>query len=614
MGSGIFDLHETNNPEQKKKGRKLKLPRLVPKVNLLKLGLVAVPLSLLGAYAYTGTYEVEENEAAYTLNMLNSDSPFGVDTEPGLHWPWPVGDIPPWPLGKHTVIPLRGSFQGFSAKSSLYTIDFKSLVYSVNPDDVESFVLDYGPYAWSTEPLQEIKDAELSDWIEIITRDRKSLDVVNEVLLSDIITKIEGVQAGKSVEEMNHLKNDAAFMAYLITEVERDLPFLDISVLKIDSVRKNPGVVTVRLADGNLVDMRISLSNGTVDPAVVQGVFADNSLVELRSGILPKYLHDELAEALGINLNENTRGSEFIGFQEDYTPAPTLKVDLGNAQDLFYRTAFPGAFISFVEDMAAQQKALGNLERSISLYRGVLEYSRLYSLEGDALRDVSNSKLALGVIYHELAEDAKDGVNGEYLQAYRGEAAILFRDFLSTASDQDPNFAYVVATLYTSYGDLLDFSELRLIGEDGEDFLGGVGDIVIPGPPSTETSEDDSTAEATESPLLAYFEPKFITGSCDGILAAIENRGNSISGGGELYSFFREGGTFVEGVLDRLTPSKTHEVLLPYDGPGTYRFQLRDAFGQTILFDETIEYTFSCEAPAATSIPEATPLPDNADA
>lgn len=528
MGSTPFDLHR-RAPEQKK-GKGLKLPKIgLPKIGLKKLIVGGAALAALGLYTFGNTYSVGPNEAVYSFNSIRSaenrvrvyqgsgiDLPF---IEHNLHLPWPLGggDAPGgWPIGAHAVVPLAGTFRG-TVKTPMYNSFIEDLTYSVDDNDVDAFVLEFGRYAMATTALERVAEGDdfsLTGMIEAVREDGGEVDAATEALINRIDDVISFVQRGKSVEEINSMKDDPVFMAYLINEIEEMIPTIHIETLRLGDVTRNKDVITVTTADGCLVDVQVlygSTSAGwststSVDAEVVQQVFAEHYLMELRSGELPEYINQELADALGVDEQSLTTLGQYERLARANAEAQTqgasvprttrrLVVNLGNAQDQFYRKSFDSGMLAFGMGVAQERMAMGDLEGSVEMLLGIVEHAYMHPLSPQAQVYVSDAMLDLGWLYEGLAQTAYIEGDYEASAGHARNAAKYFLDFLNTAPAGHPELDDIADHLHSKYGELFDWSGLRMRDGAEVDLDKYTPEGTSPAP--TEEAPAEETPEAT---------------------------------------------------------------------------------------------------------------------
>lgn len=476
-----------------RKGFSLKLP--VGKV--LIGGLVLGGLALYGGL---NTYTVGENEAVYVINNLKPSERVAIDRSEGLnlpfvdtalHLPWPLGGsdaAAPWPFGGHAVIPLSGNFSG-TIQTPMYNTRIETLSYSIPEESQDAFMLRYGPFAFGTnvlERLVENDDTSFQGIVDAVTADGRPLDGATQALFSDINNAVAFVLRGRSVEEINAMKDDQIFMSYLTNEVERLLGGLvDIEEFDIGTVTRAQGVITFTTADGFPVDVLVSYGGSSfgrsgstaIDPVVVQGVLGKYYLMEYRTGVLPAYIRDELTTALGVSApasqQPGTTDDYWLSRLEGYgsvsstAGSRTLIVNLGNAQDMFYRTFFNSGMIAFENDVAADRVDAGDIEGAIEMYEGVVEYSHLFPLNDTARADVADAMVSLGFLYEDISAMAYNDGAYDAAQEFLGRAATNFADFVRIAPATHPQRNAVMQHLYMNYGEFLDSSSFK-INEDAE--------------------------------------------------------------------------------------------------------------------------------------------------
>lgn len=525
MGSTPFDLHRKAPEEKRKKKRfSLKLP----------VGKVLVGGLLLGSCAlYTGlnTYTVGENEAVYSVNNLKPSNRVSIDRSEGLnlpfvdtalHLPWPLGgsdSAAPWPFGSHAVVPLSGDFSG-TIQTQMYNTRIERLSYSIPEDSQDAFLLRYGPFAFGENLMEravvENEDFSFQGIVDAVTEDEEGVNGATQALFSDINTAVAFVLRGRSVEEINAMKDDQIFMSYLTNEVERLLGGLvDIEDFDIGTVTRAQGVITFKTADGFPVDVLVSYGGSSfgrsgstaIDPVVVQGVLGKYYLMEYRTGQLPPYIRDELTTALGVSApasqQPGTTDDYWLSRLEGYgsvsstTGSRTLIVNLGNAQDLFYRTFFNSGMIAFENDVAADRVDAGDIEGAIEMYEGVVEYSHLFPLNDTARADVADAMVSLGFLYEDLSAMAYNDSAYDAAQEFLGRAASNFADFVRIAPASHPQRNAVMQHLYMNYGEFLDSSSFKInegAEADLEHWYGPLPEGTQP------TPTPQATPEATPTP------------------------------------------------------------------------------------------------------------------
>ncbi len=513
----------------KKKGKfSLKLP----------VGKVLVGGLLLGGFAlYTGlnTYTVAENEAVYAINNLKPSERVAIDRSEGLnlpfvdtalHLPWPLGGsdaAAPWPFGGHAVIPLSGDFSG-TIQTPMYNTRIETLRYSVPAESQDAFMLRYGPFAFGTnvlERLVENDDNSFQGIVDAVTADGRQVDGATQALFSDVNSAVAFVLRGRSVEEINVMKDDQVFMKYLTNEVEKLLGGLvDIEEFDIGTVTRAQGVITFTTADGFPVDVMVSYGGSsfgrsggtTIDSNVVRSVLGQYYLMEYRSGSLPAYIKDELTTALGVAAPAAaqpgvsrwaSRLDETGGYGISPSPSTqprTLIVNLGNAQDLFYRTFFNSGMIAFENDVAGERVDAGDLEGAIEMYEGVVEYSHLFPLNDAAQADVADAMYSLGFLYEDLSAMAYTDGAYDASKEFLGRAAGNFAEFVRMAPVNHPQRNAVMQHLYMNYGEFLDSSSFRINPDAEANLEDWYGPLPEEAQPAETPEATPAAPEATPTP------------------------------------------------------------------------------------------------------------------
>ena len=521
----VFKSRKSYGEEPAKKKRKFSLK--------LPVGRVLVGGLLLGSAAlYTGlnTYTVGENEAVYAINTLKPSERVAIDRSEGLnlpfvdtalHLPWPLGGrdaAAPWPFGGHAVVPLSGDFSG-TIQTPMYSTRIETLSYSVPEESQDAFLLRYGPFAFGTnvlERLVENDDNSFQGIIDAVTADGKQVDGATQALFSDVNNAVAFVLRGRSVEEINAMKDDQVFMNYLTNEVERLLGGLvDIEEFDISTVSRARDVITFTTADGFPVDVLVSYGGGSslgrsggttaIDPKVVQDVLGEYFLMEYRTGQLPAYIRDELVAAIGVPVSGSQQTSEarWASRIDGFTPSGTtstsrtLIVNLGNAQDLFYRTFFNSGMIAFENDVAADRMDAGDLEGAIEMYEGVVEYSHLFPLNDAAQADVADAMFSLGFLYEDISAMAYTDGAYDASQEFLSRAAGNFAEFVRIAPAAHPQRNAVMQHLYLNYGEFLDSSTIRINPDAQADLESWYGPLPEEAQP---TQAPEATPEATPTP------------------------------------------------------------------------------------------------------------------
>ncbi len=614
MGGTPFDLHRRAPEKKKGKGFGLKLP----KPSLGKIALVGIGGLAIGGYAAMNHYVVDSDEAIYAINFgevaFEYDEGWEVPfTDTRVHFAWPFSDVAPFPFSKHAVVPLGGSFMG-TVRGTMYDTQVEKLTFHVKDVARDAYMMRYGPYAFGTTAMEEVVRNDvhgLSGIIDAVREDGKNVDGATQALLGDINNALWFVLKGKSVEEINANLNDPEFMRYLVDEIEELVDLIEIDNLVLGNVTKKTGVVTFTTADGFPVDIYATLGGKvtTLDTAAVQRVLGQYSLMQFRHGTLPNPIRDELVAELGIGLEtvaeQRFRGNyvERLEGWSTYSPSGntasnpsrTLVVNLGNAEDQFYRMFINSGMIAFQRDLAAERVEAGDINGAIKTLEGVVEYSDLFSGSEQTRREVVDARYTLGILYEDLALVA--GFDGDAEAEYENsrEAATYFMDFLKTAPKDHPQYDAVVENIFLHYGRFIDFSQWDLISKEE--------------PAVVQTIPEEQTPESTPVPapvlLGARLVPEFTDSGCEGVTAVVENTGDATSAMMRYY-MFREDGKFFEGYIGPLEPGMSQGVSMNYDGPGTYHLRLED------VFDKTVRFGFSCTVPTAvppSPSPTSTPTP-----
>lgn len=505
MGSGsAFDRIRQRAPEQeKKKGFGLKLPKIgMPKIGFKKILFWGTVGTAFGAYTLGNTYSVGPDEAVYSINTVRSAANrvrvyqgSGIDlpiTQTNLHLPWPLGgkDAPGgWPIGAHAIVPLADTFKG-TVENTMYKQFIEELTYSVDQKDVEAHVLEFGRYAMATTGIEravEGDDFSLTGFAEAFREDGEEVEGASEALLDRIYDVISYVQSGKSVEEMDAMKDNPVFIAYLIHEIEEMIPTINIETLVLGNVTRQPNVITVTTADSVPVDLQILYGgtkygwNSTLDEQeeeIVKAIFANHYLMELgSSGELPAQIHEELSMALGIDLEDLTSLAKYerfermsmeetlSGYSSWNANTKALVVNLGNAQDQFYRKSFDSGLLAFGVSVADERMATGDIEGAIQMLLGIVEHAYMHPLNAEAQAYVADSMLDLGWLYEGLATTAYIQRDYETSQEYAQSAGTFFLDFLRYAPTGHPEVDNIGDHLHSKYGDMFDWDTLERLDD-----------------------------------------------------------------------------------------------------------------------------------------------------
>ncbi len=600
MGSTPFDLHRRAPEQKKKKGKGFGLK--LPSISLGKVAFAGIGALAIGGYAAMNHYVVDSDEAIYAINFgkvaFEYDEGWKVPlTDTRVHFAWPFSDVAPFPFSKHAVVPLGGSFMG-TVRGTMYDTPVQKLTFHVKDVARDAYMMRYGPYAFGTTAMEEVVRNDvhgLSGIIDAVSRDGKNVDGATQALLGDINNALWFVLKGKSVEEINANLNDPEFMRYLVDEIEELVDLIEIDDLVLGNVTKKTGVVTFTTADGFPVDIYATLGGKvtTLDTNAVQRVLGQYSLMQFRHGTLPNPIRDELVAELGIGLETvaDRRAGGIDGWSAyspsgntASNPSRTLVVNLGNAEDQFYRMFINSGMIAFQRDLAAERVGAGDIDGAIKTLEGIVEYSDLFSGSEQTRREVVDARYTLGILYEDLALVA--GFDGDAEAEYKNsrEAATYFMDFLKTAPKDHAQYDAVVENLFLHYGRFIDFTQWDLISEDPEE------PVVV----QTPVAPEGQTPVSTPAPILleARLVPEFTDSGCNGVTAVVVNTGDAASARARYY-MFREGGKFVEGYLNTLEPGVGQEIRMNYDGPGTYHLRVED------VFDKNVGFGFSCTVPTA---------------
>jgi len=482
--------------QEKRKGLHL------PKLAFGKLAVAAAGLGLIASYGLTGTYRIQEGEAAYAMSLLSYGQTVRVDMDQGLHW-WPSNAAaPPWPFGSTAVIPLAGEYEKVTVSTPLYSTEWAAIGFSARPGAEEAFTLRYGPYAKSTDILQELLNRGDRSVLDVVRENGRDVSGVEQVVLSEIQNAMATVLRGKSVEEVNRLKDDPVFMAYLESEVENAMPLIDITSLDLEIVRRQPGVITVHTADGFDLDVLLNVragtgSSGLVNAAVVQEVFGEHYLMEFRSGQLPSSVNEELTSRLGLQNviapNYMDPDSRALGTQR------LLKVDVSGARDQFYRTFFNSGVlvtqIRFADDLAS----VGDLEQAVAMYQGILEFEKVAPLSEGATGVVADAKFALGIIYEDLATAYMLNGDQDGARVYLRQGIFYYLDFMRTAPADHPQRLIVSRHLTETYGGALNYDRVEINDEAFDKNFDQFFDGLMPPADVPEEAESTPAAQPTES-------------------------------------------------------------------------------------------------------------------